>query len=148
MTDMLYATQAHQEQHQVAIRKRLTDDLVALQQATPERPYSITHRLKLAKAYKRLGYPDLAAGDAYKALLLIDEVAEGGEYYEEALEAAKDDYIIERVATLEIGCQKENKLNEDDSIMNWAQIDCSTIAYVSNGTYILNPRYAADRRQL
>ena len=63
-------------QQQASIRRKLTEDLVALQEATPNQPYSITHRLDLARAYKALGYPDLAASDAYKALLLIDEVVQ------------------------------------------------------------------------
>ena len=73
------------------LQERL-NHLLELQNCTPERPYSISHRLALAKAYENLGYPDLAAGDAYKALLLVDEIAEEGEYYDEALEAAVSDY--------------------------------------------------------
>ncbi|OCL04336.1 hypothetical protein AOQ84DRAFT_120174 [Glonium stellatum] len=55
-----------------------------------ENPYCIDLRIKLARSYQLLGYPDLAAGESYKALLLIDEVVdEAGEYHESALEAAK-----------------------------------------------------------
>jgi hypothetical protein len=113
-----HAVYAHQAQRQVSIRKELTCDLIALQEATPEQPYSIPHRLKLAKAYQQLGYPDLAASDAYKALLLIDEVVEEGEYYEEVLEA------IER--------KEDMPLGDNEGAMKWAQTDCSRIAYVSN----------------
>ncbi|KAF2815421.1 uncharacterized protein BDZ99DRAFT_516145 [Mytilinidion resinicola] len=71
-----------------AYRHRLTD-IEELQQVLSEAPYDVDVRIRLAHAYKRLGYPDLAVGEAYKALLLIDEVLEeGGEYHEEALEAA------------------------------------------------------------
>ncbi|KAH8723944.1 hypothetical protein GQ44DRAFT_684228 [Phaeosphaeriaceae sp. PMI808] len=111
------------------IRRKRAEDLVALQKITPERPYSILHRLQLARAYKVLGYPDLAAGDAYKALLLIDEVIEEGEYHEEALEAAKVDYMSERLANLVIKCHGEQDLDKDDSTINWAQTDCSMTAY-------------------
>lgn len=62
-----------------------------LQSRVPSDPYSILLRLQLAKAYKSLGYPDLAVGEAYKALLLIDEVVEDGEYHEDAIEAVKAD---------------------------------------------------------
>jgi hypothetical protein len=63
--------------------------LEQLQERLRDAPYSIEVRIKLARAYKLLGYPDLAVGEAYKALLLIDEVLEeGGEYHEEALDAA------------------------------------------------------------
>lgn len=67
-------------------------ELLNLQNRTPDRPYSIIHRLQLGKAYASLGYPDLAAGDAYKALLLITEIVEEGEYYNQALEAAVIDF--------------------------------------------------------
>lgn len=83
------------------LQERL-DHLLELQNHTPENPYSILHRLALAKAYKDLGYPDLAAGDAYKALLLVDEIAEEGEYYDEALEATISDY------------QEQNNCSETD----------------------------------
>jgi hypothetical protein len=116
------------------MRKKLTDDLVALQEATPEQPYSILHRLKLAKAYKRLGYPDLAAGDAYKALLLIDEVLEEGEYHEEAFEAAQDDWLSKKVGNLAIEEQNEVHSDECHSAQDWAQTQCSRTAYVSNCT--------------
>jgi hypothetical protein len=113
---------------------KLNDDIAALQEATPERPYSIRHRLDLAQTYKRLGYPDLAVGDAYKALLLIDEVIEEGEYHEEALEAAKCDLVTDRLNSLAIAAQKEDHLNPDGSAVSWAQTDCSRKAYDSYNT--------------
>jgi hypothetical protein len=127
-----HAVYAHQAQRQVSIRKELTCDLIALQEATPEQPYSIPHRLKLAKAYQQLGYPDLAASDAYKALLLIDEVVEEGEYYGEVLEAMKDDWISEKIANLSIERKEDKPLGDNEGAMKWAQTDCSRIAYVSN----------------
>jgi hypothetical protein len=123
---------AHESQRQVSIRKELTRNLIALQEATPEHPYSIPHRLKLAKAYKQLGYPDLAASDAYKALLLIDEVVEEGEYYEEVLEAMRDDWITEKIADLSIKEQNDRSSGDDEEAMKWAQTDCSKTAYASN----------------
>jgi hypothetical protein len=116
------------------MRKRLTDDLIALQEVTIEHPYSIVHRLKLAKAYKALGYPDLATGDAYKALLLIDEVAEELEYYDEALEAAKEDFIAEKFARLTVENQEtkvEDEEDGEDEVVKWAKTECSRTAYVS-----------------
>ncbi|KAF2275993.1 uncharacterized protein EI97DRAFT_419745 [Westerdykella ornata] len=65
--------------------------LQELQESVINRPYSIVQRLRLALAYRSLGYPDLALGDAYKALLLADEVADEGEFHEQALRAAKED---------------------------------------------------------
>lgn len=72
------------------VRKGLAE-LIELQESLTDQPYSILLHLKLAAAYRSLGYPDLAAGDAYKALLLVDEILEEGEYHEQALEAAKLD---------------------------------------------------------
>lgn len=73
------------------LRDRLAK-LAELQGCLETQPYSIILRLKLATAYKNLGYPDLAVGDAYKALLLVDEVSEEGEFHEEALNAAEEDF--------------------------------------------------------
>ena len=51
-------------------------------------PYSAQIYLKRALCYEHLGFPDLAAGDAYKALLLIDEIQDpSGQYHVRALEA-------------------------------------------------------------
>jgi hypothetical protein len=96
----------------------------------------------LAEAYRLLGYPDLAAGDAYKALLLIDEVAEDGEYHEEALEAAKDDFIAERLGSLDIEDEEERVSELDDGVVKWAKLVCLNIAYVSNGTPKLENLYS------
>ncbi|KAG9240004.1 hypothetical protein BJ878DRAFT_528842 [Calycina marina] len=53
-----------------------------------ESPYDFITYLERATCHSELGYPDLAAGDAYRALLLIDEVRdEGFEYHYRALEA-------------------------------------------------------------
>ena len=108
----------------------LTNELLALQEQTPEQPYSIVHRIKLAQAYKELGYPDLAVGDAYKALLLIDEVAEEGEYHEEALEAANADYLSEGIANLNLDSAKSAQDGENDGVVTWTQEQLSRNAYV------------------
>lgn len=58
-------------------------------------PYDATIYLERAVCHERLGFPDLAIGDAYKALLLTDEVLEEtGEYHgqaSDALAAVRDD---------------------------------------------------------
>jgi hypothetical protein len=133
---------ADNQQQRIALRKKLTEQLVALQQQTPEQPYSIPHRLRLAKAYRKLGYPDLAAGDAYKALLLIDEVAEEGEYHDEAIEAANADYLPETTAKLTVDSESESepepepreneaKTEDDIQVVVWAQTRWSRTAYVT-----------------
>ena len=65
------------------MRQTLTDNLEA-------NPYDLITYLERASLHSELGYPDLAAGDSYRALLLIDEVRnESFEYHEEALAALK-----------------------------------------------------------
>lgn len=62
-------------------RQRLTDALALA-------PYDLILYLERAVVYSDLAYPDLAAGDAYRALLLTDEVLnEGFEYHEQAKES-------------------------------------------------------------
>lgn len=62
-------------------RQSLTDDLLAS-------PYDLVLYIKRALVYADLAYPDLAAGDAYRALLLTDEVRdESFEYHDQALDA-------------------------------------------------------------
>lgn len=64
-------------------RQQLTDALY-------DQPYDLILYLERATVYSDLGYPDLAAGDAYKALLLTDEVCnESFEYHEQALESLR-----------------------------------------------------------
>jgi hypothetical protein len=54
-------------------------------------PYDLIAYIERAAVHSELGYPDLAAGDAYRALLLCDECAnEGFEYHEQALDALRE----------------------------------------------------------
>lgn len=63
------------------LRRRL-NALRELQSFLPDYPYSIELYSRLADAYAGAGYPDLAAGVAYKALLLIDNLDdEDAEFY-------------------------------------------------------------------
>ena len=67
-------------------RQVLTDELI-------RNPYSIKAQLERSKCYEALKYPDLAVGDAYKALLLIDELLdEEFEYHEDVLEALENEH--------------------------------------------------------
>lgn len=62
-------------------RQELTDALY-------DSPYDLILYLERAVVYSHLAYPDLAAGDAYRALLLTDELLnESFEYHEQAQEA-------------------------------------------------------------
>ncbi|CAJ2509993.1 Uu.00g058930.m01.CDS01 [Anthostomella pinea] len=78
-------------------RQSLTDQLLAS-------PYDLIVYLKRAVVYADLGYPDLAAGDAYRALLLSDEVRdEGFEYHDQALEALRAHVTSTDLEILEYG---------------------------------------------
>lgn len=60
-------------------------DLETCRDQVADYPYDPLRRFFLADCYEHLGYPDLAVGEMYKALLLIDEILdECGEYSEEA----------------------------------------------------------------
>ncbi|KAL8786895.1 MAG: hypothetical protein Q9213_002526 [Squamulea squamosa] len=66
-------------------RKNITQQLI-------ERPYSCITYIARAIFYGKLGYPDLALGDAYRALLLTDEIEdESFEYHEQALQSYIED---------------------------------------------------------
>ncbi len=73
-----------------------------------ESPYNLILYLQRAVVHSDLGYPDLAAGDAYRALLLTDEVRdESFEYHERALESlrpysADDPASLRRLESLRI----------------------------------------------
>ena len=70
-----------------------------------QNPYYCHSYIQRAVCYEKLGYPDLAAGDAYRALLLTDEVLdESGEWHELAVEAlesnaSKGDRVLINGAT-------------------------------------------------
>ncbi|KAK6863975.1 hypothetical protein PG995_000503 [Apiospora arundinis] len=71
-------------------RQQLTDELV-------REPYDFILYLKRAVCYTNLAYPDLAAGDAYRALMLTDEARdESFEYHEQVLEALEK-YGVEKL---------------------------------------------------
>ncbi|KAF2751865.1 hypothetical protein M011DRAFT_435013 [Sporormia fimetaria CBS 119925] len=108
-----------------------------LQNLLSEQPYSIVLRLRLSLAYRDLGYPDLAVGDAYKALLLTDEVAEEGEFHDEAMSAVMEDFGSEQAAQLfatvasQLGFEglQGAKASDDNDATIWAQKYLSKIAY-------------------
>jgi hypothetical protein len=57
-------------------------------------PYHAGARILLSKSYAALGYPDLAAGEAYMAILLVDEIRDAnGEYHDEAIIAAREEFM-------------------------------------------------------
>lgn len=72
----------------LALRQDTTTVMADMQTVEQIRhdPYNLTLYIDLANQYLDLAYPDLAAGAAYKALLLSDAVAdEGDEFHDQAL---------------------------------------------------------------
>ncbi|CAI4211810.1 unnamed protein product [Parascedosporium putredinis] len=56
-----------------------------------EEPYDILLYLERASVHRNLDYPDLAAGDAYRALLLSDDIKDdAAEYHEAATESFRN----------------------------------------------------------
>lgn len=69
----------------------LLDKRCELTEALSHSPYDLIAYLERAAVHAELGYPDLAAGDSYRALLLCDAcVDDSDEYHEEAVEALRE----------------------------------------------------------
>ena len=66
---------------------KLLEDRACLTTRLCESPYDLIVYLERAGVHSDLGYPDLAAGDSYRALLLCDAIRNEEEYGEEAQEA-------------------------------------------------------------
>lgn len=65
-----------------------SQDLGLIRSAIRENPYEPGNYLTRAERYETIGFPDLAAGDAYKALLLSDEIQDDcGEYHDRVIVA-------------------------------------------------------------
>lgn len=129
-------------------------EVVDVHELLQDEPYSLILRLRLAQCYYALGYPDLAAGEAYKLLLLVDEVADqSGEYHGGALDAIKE-YISSltgKVRCTEVHSHYQTDLglgrDEDDDVPNdfdvedaeaqtWAEHYFSVAAY-ENPIFVL-----------
>lgn len=66
----------------------LLDERASLSARLQNSPYNVDIYLRRAYCHEKLGFPDLAVGDAYRALLLTDEILDdSGEYHDEANEA-------------------------------------------------------------
>ena len=97
-------------------RQTLTDELI-------RNPYSIKTHLDRSKCYESLGYPDLASGDAYKALLLLDELLdEDFEYHENVLEALENEHIHSLSIYVDIEAELQ-KLRVHDSHLRFETVE-------------------------
>jgi hypothetical protein len=65
-----------------------------LQLEISEDPYCCARYLLISRAYREAGYPDLATGAAYKALLLVDEILDDSSEYHEQATLAANEYVI------------------------------------------------------
>ncbi|KUJ20979.1 uncharacterized protein LY89DRAFT_421529 [Mollisia scopiformis] len=93
-------------------------------------PYDLIAHLERAAVHSELGYPDLAASDSYRALLLCDECANAGfEYHEQALETLQ---IRSRDGVPDVLHRPGTILNHDD---------------LTGGVEALNIDPAADEQQ-
>ncbi|MCJ1272372.1 hypothetical protein MMC21_000158 [Puttea exsequens] len=105
-------------------------------------PYNASLYLQRAACHEKLGYPDLAAGDAYRALLLTDEVAdEGGEYHEVAVEALEG-------ATGGVAGEVAECVNADKGVYSGEGLGCNEVNGVVNGDIFAAERDAEQRKNI
>ncbi|KIW02559.1 uncharacterized protein PV09_06014 [Verruconis gallopava] len=133
-------------------------------------PYSIELRIKLARAYQHTGYPDLAAGESYIALLLIDEaLGETGEFEDEAYEAAVQYFQAEcgqEAQCLDQDAKGDDSSEDDErnkSVIAWVSgpikdsvyaslaeslIECNNLKQASDYIKKISPAFAPTASQL
>lgn len=100
---------------QAARQEQLLDRRSQLTEGISSLPYDLILYLERAVVYSDLAYPDLAAGDAYRALLLADEVLnEGFEFHELALDALAIHTARPLPDVLNHGSLSEDMLSIDD----------------------------------
>ena len=93
-----------------------TDTVKNLQCHILTAPYRVDHRLDLALAYRQCQYPDLAAGEAYLALLLIDEAEdESSDYYEQTIAATKDVILSKNRSSENGGRSSSEQTGQDET---------------------------------
>ncbi|WPG98991.1 Hypothetical protein R9X50_00179300 [Acrodontium crateriforme] len=95
-----------------------------------ETPYCVPLYIVFASTYLQLGYPDLAAGEAYKALLLSDAVRDSSDdFHEPAFESLRDVISLipleERIALLktELGTSLSNANREEPEDQEDVELD-------------------------
>ena len=77
-------------------------------------PYKPEAYLLRARWYETHGLPDLAAGDAYKALLLSDEIRDAsGEYHEDVMDAIQN-LSVNALQDSESGCLSEETQGDNE----------------------------------
>ncbi len=89
-------------QHQHNTTMDLLESRVEVTNLLEAHPYDLFLYIKRAIVHSDLGYPDLAAGDAYRALLLTDEVRDEGFEYHEVASEALERYLEEPKSLLDL----------------------------------------------
>ncbi|KAK3112494.1 hypothetical protein LTR53_011210, partial [Teratosphaeriaceae sp. CCFEE 6253] len=89
---------------QASIGRQL-QHIVRMQRYLVEYPYLLPLRIVIAQKYLQLGYPDLASGEAYKALLLCDAIHDASDEYHGPASAQLREFIqqiplVERIRLL------------------------------------------------
>lgn len=111
--------------HQLPLRHQLVH-LEKLRSLVNQAPYDLVRRLALSRLYAQLNYPDLAAGEAYKALLLVDEVAdESSEYHGPASDALQNNLQRSNKASAKQGELEVSKIQ----VAACASTTCSKASY-------------------
>ncbi|KAK1043272.1 hypothetical protein LTS16_008094 [Friedmanniomyces endolithicus] len=80
---------------QIAIDRQIDDIMMLQEHHLVDYPYLLPIRLLTSQKYLQLGYPDLAAGEAYKALLLCDAVRDTSDEYHPMAAPQLRDFILQ-----------------------------------------------------
>lgn len=116
-------------------------------------PYNAGIYLERAQCHNALGYPDLAASDAYRALLLTDEASfEDGEYHDRALQAIKTSSITANILEEEYAqalgsCNGGLEPGEDGLRSRFPELE-STVGLYSRQAYASLVRALIECRDL
>jgi hypothetical protein len=122
MSEMPASNPGPQDQHDGLLLRRqlLTDSL-------SQHPYNPILYLERATVYIDLAYQDLAVGDAYRALLLVDDVLDDGAEYHEQASDALSAYSLDNIPhVLQNGVLGTPPIGEDDGDMHVDETDETT----------------------
>lgn len=69
-----------------------------------DHPYCLVSYTKISEYFRQLGFPDLAAGAGYKALLLADAIEDDSDEYYDAANSDLSDFVSTLPADHEYRC--------------------------------------------
>lgn len=108
--------------------------LEKLHSETDARPYCPILRLRLARLYDLLEYSDLATGEAYNALLLVDEISDSyGEWHDDAVSEVRRTLQEQGGLSVdrEVSGSDENEEEGEEELVQLAEGKISLLAYVT-----------------